>query len=53
MKIATPRPKKRRMTRANKLAATRRKLITAVTEIVGQLMGEIAAAGYETLEGQQ
>jgi len=25
----------------------------AVTEIVGQLMGEIAAAGYETLEGQQ
>jgi len=25
----------------------------AITEIVGQLMGEIAAAGYDTLEGQQ
>jgi AcrR family transcriptional regulator/acyl-coenzyme A thioesterase PaaI-like protein len=35
-KTAIPRPKKSGMTRADKLAATRRKLMTAVTEIVGE-----------------
>src|SRR5450759_2807099 len=34
-KTATPRPKKNGMRRADKLAATRRKLMEAVTEIVG------------------
>lgn len=36
MKTTIPRPKKNGMTRADKLAATRRKLMTAVTEIVGE-----------------
>jgi len=34
-KTATPRPKKNGMRRADKLAATRRKLMEAVTEVVG------------------